>query len=220
MSSAAVEAASPSLSPADTWDSEVFILCGADRRQLLSRVQELNAWLETHPDVALKDLAYTLNRAQSGNSRIALVAGTVADLQKRLTRAAQRLADPECRQVKDVTGIYYFEQPLAPHGRLAVLFPGEGAQYLNMQDGRSLTDTVFVPRDASPEERALAERELGELGNAIASVLMADSAFHSLLERLGVRPDAVAGHSAGELSALWAAGCFADEVVGSSTSAP
>ena len=64
--------------------------------------------------------------------RLAIVAKSVSDLAEKLQRAAERLADTDCRQIRDVQGIYFFENPLAETGKLAMLFPGEGAPYLGM----------------------------------------------------------------------------------------
>src|SRR5262249_10562663 len=115
------------------WETEVFVFRGENRPALQQQIQALAAFLERSPGAALKDLAFTLNTALApGGSRLAVVAGNTADLRSRLARAAERLADPACRQVKDSVGIYYFDEPLSPQGRLAFLFPGEGAQYLNM----------------------------------------------------------------------------------------
>src|SRR5262249_41262423 len=151
----------------------------------------------------------------------------------RVAGAAERLADPGCHQIRDVAGIYYFEQPLYPEGRVAMLFPGEGSQYLNMlkdvylhfpevrayldecdelasRAGRTdqpLARLLFVD-ESDPEEKARAEQELRKLGNAMISVLIGDWAVYRLLECLGVPNDVMAGHSVGELSALGAAGCF------------
>jgi acyl transferase domain-containing protein len=218
------------LSPSP-WETEVFVVRGEDRGVLRKEIQTLTAFLERSPSVALKDLAFTLNKSLlPGGSRLAVVAGSVADLRNRLGRAGERLADPACRQIKDSAGIYYCDEPLSPQGRLAFLFPGEGAQYRNMlrdlcehfaevrdsfdgagrmasalgHEGWSPGRFLFVPPDASAEEEARAERELRQLGNAMLSVLIADWAILQLLRRLGLRPDAVAGHSMGELAALWA----------------
>src|SRR5207249_4348343 len=110
-------------------------------------------------------------------------------LRTRLARAAEKLADPECRQLKDAAGIYYFEQPLHPGGRIAFLFPGEGAQYLNMlgdlcahfpevsdtfadcdrtaaraqQQGKPFSRVFLVPPDATAAEKADAERALRQI---------------------------------------------------------
>ncbi|HTU17626.1 MAG TPA: acyltransferase domain-containing protein [Gemmataceae bacterium] len=216
------------------WDTEVFVLRGDDRADLRRRVQALTDFLARNPSTELKDLAFTLNTTLAGGgSRLAIVAESVADLQSRLARAAERLADPRCRQIKDSRGSYFFEEPLHPQGKLAVLFPGEGSQYLNMLadllphfpevrehfarcDRLSLRNgggpepigrRVFVPASLSDAERAAAEKELWRLGNAVSSILISEWALYLLLGELGLRPDMVGGHSAGEFSALLAAGC-------------
>ena len=100
---------------------------------LVREALDLCAYLERTPQVSLKDLASTLAaELQPTSSRLAVVAGSAADLQARLKRAADRLADPRCRFLKDSAGLYYFSEPLYRQGSVALLFPGEGAQYLNM----------------------------------------------------------------------------------------
>lgn len=232
-------AASSPPSPAsslDVWDAELFVLRGADRHDLVRRAHTLHGFLGATAGVALKDLAYSLNAELTpGGSRLALVAGSVAELQERLTAAALRLADPARAQIKDTLGIYYFDRPLYPDGRLALLFPGEGAQYLNMladlyphfpevkqcfDDADRLADRAsqrhrhafsrvfLVAEDAPADEIVEAERALRQLDNAMLSVLLADWAMFRLLSQLGLKPAAVAGHSMGEMAALAAAGCI------------
>jgi malonyl CoA-acyl carrier protein transacylase len=184
----------------------------------------------------LHDLANSLAlqfQAAPGECRLGLVAASGEELRQRLQRAGDRLEDPGVRRIEDTQGIYYEGEPLGRYGRLALLFPGEGGQYLNMLAdlfghfpevrqhfeqcdrlslsagraepiGRALT---LNPR-ATPQERARAEEELWRLDVAIAGMLIADWAIFRVLTNLGVRPDAVAGHSAGEFSALTAAGCM------------
>ncbi len=217
------------------WDSEVFVLRGDDRADLGRRMQTLADFLAHNPSVELKDLAYTLNTNLSpGGSRLAVVAESAADLRTRLSKVAERLADPRCDQIKDTRGSYFFAKPLGPQGKLAVLFPGEGSQYLNMLadllphfpevcehfvrcDRLSLRNVggpepisrrFFIPGQLSDTVRADAEKELWRLGNAVSSILISEWALYLLLQELGVRPDLVGGHSAGEFSALLAAGCI------------
>jgi malonyl CoA-acyl carrier protein transacylase len=216
------------------WETEAFVLRGDDRDDLRRRVRSLVDFLALNPATEAKDLAFTLNtKLEPGGSRLAVVAESTADLQARLTRAAERLADPRCRQIKDSRGSYYFEEPLHPRGKLALLFPGEGSQYLNMLsdlfhhfpevrdhfarcDGLSLkagqretpiSRHIFVPESLSDAERGAAEKELWRLGNAVSSILISEWALYLLLHELGVPFDAVGGHSAGEFSALLASGC-------------
>src|SRR5574341_1371107 len=212
------------------WESEVIVLEATSRGQLVERTERLRAHLEANPHTDLLDLAYTLNTALSSLPyRLAVVAHSLDDLQKKLARALRRLADPACRQIKDVKGIYFFEAPLYPEGKLAFLFPGEGSQYPNMLADLCLhfpevracfdrIDRIFVdhPRNYLPSDfifprptfggRSEIESHLWQEDGAIEAVLTANQALFTLLSRLGLRPDAIVGHSTGEYSAMRAAG--------------
>jgi malonyl CoA-acyl carrier protein transacylase len=174
-----------------------------------------------------------------GPVALAVIATSPDDLQKKLRKAADRLADPRCPHIRDAAGIYYTTKPLHGPGALALLFPGEGAQYSGMladlcgvfpeveetfawadrlatEAGRpetSLRRIINPPADASPEERAVAESELRKLGPSIFGVLLADLAISRVLESFDLPVTAVAGHSAGELAALLAAGAIQSDAI-------
>ncbi|MBX6316694.1 MAG: ACP S-malonyltransferase, partial [Isosphaeraceae bacterium] len=119
---------------------------------------------------------------------------------------------------------YYWDRPLGAEGGLAFLFPGEGSQYPGMladlcphfPEVRALFDTADrLARESGvmepPSERlfrpaAPADPALWEPGTAVNVVLISQWALFQLLLRVGLRPDAVAGHSSGEFLALVAAG--------------
>jgi malonyl CoA-acyl carrier protein transacylase len=193
----------------------------------------LRDFLARTPNLVLADLAWTLNTGPAGKERLAVVAGSMAALVEHLDRAGERLADDRCRQIRDLQGCYYFAEPLYPRGRLAVLFPGEGSQYVNMLADllphfpevrghfeqcdrqslpggfpRQVSEAIFLPPDAPAEDQARAEQDLWQLDNATASTLIADWSLHRLLQELGVSAHAMAGHSCGEFTALTAAGCL------------
>jgi acyl transferase domain-containing protein len=117
----------------DRWETEVCVLQGESRPDLIRRCEQLKDYLSHNSQVELKDLAYTLN-SQLGESthRLAIVASTLEQVEHKLTHAVRRLSDPQCVRIRDNGGIYFFAEPLSPQGKLAFLFPGEGAQYLNM----------------------------------------------------------------------------------------
>ncbi|MBA4191554.1 MAG: beta-ketoacyl synthase [Planctomycetaceae bacterium] len=216
------------------WDSEAFVLRGADRAELRERVLALAGSVERQAGVSLSDIAARLAvELQPGGVRLAVVSGSAADLVTKLRRAADRLADPKCKQIRDGNGIYFFEQPLAMQGTLALLYPGEGAQFPGMladlcgifpevedtfswcdrlaaDAGRASLRNILHP---APEDRAAAELELRQLGPSIFGVLLADLAITRVLQRLELPVSAVAGHSAGELAALLAAGALASETM-------
>ncbi|MEO8592214.1 MAG: beta-ketoacyl synthase N-terminal-like domain-containing protein [Candidatus Solibacter sp.] len=212
------------------WDSEVLILEAETRAALLEQADRLREYVATAPDVPLKDLAYTLNcKGRNLPSRLAVIATSTADLVQKLTLAARRLGDPKCKQIKDTGGIYFFDQRL--QGKLAFLFPGEGAQYPDMlldlclhfpevrrcfdradralaQGSRPIapSELIYPRRILTPDEKAEVERALWRIDGAVEGVLIANSAMHILLGHLGIRPDLIVGHSTGDYSAMLASG--------------
>jgi acyl transferase domain-containing protein/phosphopantetheinyl transferase (holo-ACP synthase) len=217
------------------WDSELVVVCGDDRAQLLAEGRTLQQFLQANPGAALKDLAYTLSlrldAVPEPQARLAIVADSIQDLQQKLERALGRLAENTCRRIKEVGGVYFFEQQLGHDGKLAFLFPGEGAQYVNMladlcmhfphvracfdeidrvfqhhERGYLLSDIIFPQPAFSAEERTAAERRLWQMDVAIEALTTANHALHTLLIELGIIPHAIVGHSTGEFSAMRAAG--------------
>ena len=223
------------------WDSEVLILQGESRLALIERGQQIQRYLAGAPEVALRDLAYTLGQRLSANSqleevsyRLAIVASSLQDFDSKLARALGRLADPECTRIKDRSGIYFFEEPLGRQGKLAFLFPGEGSQYVNMLSDLSmhfpevracfdLVDRAFANSGRRnhlpsrlifpPPNSGAEEDRLWQMEGAVAAVTTANRALLTLLSRLEIRPQVLLGHSTGEFTALQAAGIMdlADE---------
>jgi acyl transferase domain-containing protein/phosphopantetheinyl transferase len=217
------------------WETEVCVLEGTSRQDLVEKGERLQVYLNRAGQIRLKDLAYTLNyQLENKAYRLAIVAASGEDLGQKLAHAQRRLADPRCQQIKDSRGIYFFEEPLSRQGKLAFLFPGEGAQYENMlldlclhfpevRTCFDLADRAFIdhsrnylPSDyifpralVSEPERGMVEKLLWKIDGAVEAVLIANRAMWSLLNRLEIRPDAILGHSTGDYSAMFASGVIA-----------
>lgn len=101
-------------------------------------------------------------------------------------------------------------------GKIAFVFPGQGAQYIGM--GKDIHDEFDVAKDVfSKASNALnkdvealvfdsSEEELKLTENTQPAVLTTSIAILNVLLENGIKPDAVAGLSLGEYSALVAAG--------------
>jgi malonyl CoA-acyl carrier protein transacylase len=215
------------------WDTEAFLLAGEDRTALAQRVQWLCGRLTRNARHSLKDLAFTLNsqsQESSGGARVGIVASSQDELVEMLGAIADRLSDPACRQVRDSRGLYFWAEPLGRDGSLAFLFPGEGSQYPGMladlcphfPELRAVLDTADriaresgadVPPSAHlfGDSHAVDAQGLWATDTAVTAVLSSQWAIFQVLQRLGLQPDAVVGHSSGELPALAAAGVLPTE---------
>jgi malonyl CoA-acyl carrier protein transacylase/phosphopantetheinyl transferase len=83
-------------------------------------------------------------------------------------------------------------------------FDRTDAAFCRIGSGRPLSRSIFP----APGGETAAEAELLEMEAAVAAVTSAQRAFLTVLGGLGVRADAVVGHSSGEFGALLAAGAF------------
>ena len=210
------------------WETEVCIVQGNTRQDLTEQLRHLQQYLQDATQISLKDLAYTLNIELKQPYRVAIVASSVDDLRSKIERTLQRLSDPQRQQIKDRDGIYFFEQPLSQEGKLAFLFPGVGAAYINMlsdlclhfPEVRScfdLADQLFTPRqqpsllpsqiiypppEPAAPERSQVQQRLWQEDGVLEAIHAADGALFALLKRLDVRPEMVVGHSFGDFFSL------------------
>jgi acyl transferase domain-containing protein/phosphopantetheinyl transferase len=208
------------------WDSELFVFSGQSRAEVQQDALKTSQLLkETGDSLPLKDLAWTLNcQRPMAPVRMAVVATSHADLDAKLQRAMQRIGDERTRNIKEIEGIYHFREPQAQQGKLGFLFPGEGSQYRNMLGDLCIhfpevrrifdlmdrayenhprdylpSDVIFPPPLGSPSQERLWNMDSGA-----ETVFCANQALYALIERLGLRADAMVGHSTGEHSALLA----------------
>ena len=208
------------------WDSELFVFSGDSRAAVAEDAQQALQLLRAGGDaLSLKDLAWTLNcNRPMGPVRMSMVGLSHTDLAAKLERAIKRLGDERTRNIKEIEGIYHFKEPLGLQGKLAFLFPGEGSQYRNMLGDLCIhfpevrrvfdlmdrayenhprdylpSDVIFPPPLGSPSQDRLYNMDSGA-----ETVFCANQALYALIENLGIRADAMVGHSTGEHSALLA----------------
>ncbi|MEV8634245.1 SDR family NAD(P)-dependent oxidoreductase [Streptosporangium sp. NPDC051023] len=138
--------------------------------------------------------------------RAVVLAEQPSDLVDTLSALAEGRPSPRCR-----TGV-------ADEGRLAVLFAGQGSQRADM--GRELATVfpVFAQAWDTVAEtfgavagRVRLEGDVSRTEVAQPALFAFEVALFRLLESWGVRPDAVMGHSLGEITAAYVAGVFSLE---------
>lgn len=132
-------------------------------------------------------------------------------------------------------GIFYRPSGENLDGKVAVLFPGQGSQFVNM--GREIalnfppareayarldeaatglgegpiSEIVFPPPAFNATDRDSQERALQLTEHAQPALAGFALGVYGLLRDAGLRADFAVGHSFGELSALWAAGVLTEE---------
>ena len=221
------QGANPAPSLQRNWDSELLVFSGADLAGVRDRLEETRTMLrEAGDDFHLGKLAFALNCSSPMQPvRLAIVASQRSDLAGKIDKALQRLSSPKVAELRDNSGIFYSPEPLAREGKVAVMFPGEGAQYSNMlldlcihfpevRAWFDLMDTAFEshPRGYRPSDivypppMTAGENRLFNMDAGAEAVYTANQALWALLDNLGLKPHAFVGHSTGEHSALLAAG--------------
>lgn len=231
------EAPEPERAPRPAYLPAELVVLAADTPAALSdKIGRLRAALATSlADAPLAALAAASARrdGSGGPARLALVAGNIGELADKLDKARERL-DAGRGDFQVRSGIYAAAQ--ARGGKLAFVFPGEGAQYQGMladivvafPEARRWFDSweglygaarqfppsycVFPPPttlDAATRKRL--ESDLFALEMGSESAFIGCQALLAVAQRLGLKPDAVLGHSSGEHAALRAAGVLGGE---------
>jgi len=132
-------------------------------------------------------------------------------------------------------GVSYRSQGINSSGKVVALFSGQGSQYLNMgrdlvynfppvmerfesinslfQNNRSglLTDIVYPIPSFTIQKTKEREARLQKTDYAQPAIGALSAGMYTLLTSAGFKADFAAGHSFGELTALWASGSLSDE---------
>ena len=207
-----------------TDDAVQTVVLSAGTRELLARHADRMADAIEAGGFTLEQVAYTLSAARRAeNARIAVAAGSIDELASELRKAAQRLEQPsEPSPVLSPNSFYGAGKEAA---KLAWMFPGQGAQRVGLfrdldlryptfsryleeagapvRDvlGKSVRELLYPESTDAASEQALTATEVCQ--PVMAAVGLALARF---LADLGIRPDAVLGHSLGEFVAAGAAG--------------
>jgi acyl transferase domain-containing protein len=181
---------------------ELLILSARTPAALDAATNRLADHLESHPELALRDVVQTLRLGRKPmEARRAVVVRDRVD-------AAAALRDPERLLTAQV-----------PQGdvRVAFLFPGQGAQHAGMAAGLYETEPAFRKAFDACGPLPLGAKEGNPLPNLDATeitqpaLFAVEYALAKLWQSWGVQPAAFLGHSLGEYVAACLAGVFSLE---------
>jgi acyl transferase domain-containing protein/acyl carrier protein len=218
---------------------ESLLLFAPTPSELLSRCQQIQQQLqiegkERHYQQLVTDSQ--IRKIPVNYARVGFVANDLAQAEELLKIAIAGLKQkPEAESWEHPQGIYYRQKGINPTSKVVALFSGQGSQYLEMgrelvmnfpclrqtythmdsllcEDGLQPLSTVVFPQpvfDEAQKQIQLATLQKTEYAQPAIGVFSAG--LYKILQQAGFKPDFVAGHSFGELTALWVAGVLNEE---------
>jgi polyketide-type polyunsaturated fatty acid synthase PfaA len=208
--------------------AELVVLSGDDRTAVAKSARELAA-APTRPGVLPHVARESQQRfSASAKARLAVIAAD-GELKSRLEQAAKSLESNKAPTFTVPGAIFFSEQ--AAEGGVAFVFSGQGSQYVSMgadlaavfdaargvwdeEAGSKVGGEVALHEKVFPRpvftdaDREAAEKDLRATEWAQPAIGAVSASQLALLDAVGLKADCVAGHSFGEVSALFAAGAL------------
>jgi len=173
---------------------------------------------------------------QQDHPRLGFVADSIEEARKFVQDSIKLLEkQPEAEAWDHPRGITFRAKGITTDDKIVALFPGQGSQYLNMiselainfppvmqafelmdslfleEEQKPLSRVVFPPPVFSEHDHEKQQVALRETDYAQAGIGVVSYGIYKVLEQAGFAPDMTAGHSFGELTALWAGGSLSDQ---------
>ena len=186
------------------WPAELIVLRGKNAWEVEQKIDKVVRLLSVGPKIRLRDIAYTL-AIETEPVWATIVAKDCSDLRDKLEHYKSGV---KSKNVYDVN-------PLG--GKVAFLFPGQGSQRPGMLadlfiafpflkqylDKTGELSRLLFPGDSfSSSQKMAMENSVKKTNHAQPLLGITGIAMASLLKKLGIKPDMLAGHSYGELPAL------------------
>ncbi|MBL4821956.1 MAG: SDR family NAD(P)-dependent oxidoreductase [Colwellia sp.] len=219
---------------------QTILVTASNEQELVSTLTAWQAKLTVASDVQpfVFNALVTENTLQTPVAELArcgFVAKNSVEAIKMIAAALKQFASKAGSKEWSVpTGIYFRQSALTVTGKVVALFSGQGSQYVNMgrelacnfpsvmqaaQDMDSefanaglgqLTPTTYPIPVFSDDARKAQEEALRLTQNAQPAIGTLSVGLYKTFTNAGFKADFTAGHSFGELTALWAAGVLND----------
>ncbi len=211
---------------------QIILLYADNPEQLVKRCKETLQQLQTKTgDRYFAELITSSKTLQIPitSARLGFVAISAAEAGDRLETIIKIFQKNSTESWQHPQGIYYRQSGLDLTGKVVALFPGQGSQYINMgrelainfpplrqaynylnsiliEDGlQPVSNLVFPPPVFEENQKDNQSKKLQQTEYAQPAIAGFSVGLYNLLCQAGFKPDFVAGHSFGELTALWAA---------------
>jgi polyketide-type polyunsaturated fatty acid synthase PfaA len=169
------------------------------------------------------------------SARVGFVVSSINEARDRLQTTIKLLKIQKGSSWEHPHGIYYRQAGMQLKGKVVALFSGQGSQYLEMgrelavnfpeirqayaeMDGLmakdelpSISDRVFPIPSFEPKQQKAQANALQSTDCAQPAIGVFSYSLYKIMQQAGFTADFVAGHSFGELTALWAAKVLSDE---------
>jgi acyl transferase domain-containing protein/NAD(P)-dependent dehydrogenase (short-subunit alcohol dehydrogenase family) len=213
------------------WDGskEIIAFSALDQHQLKQDVQRFKTFVDnapSHEGISAKAAKTRNDFSANDPYRFLLVLEPSNDVIGLLDRAFHALEDNPYQEAWEFENMFYGSPE--PSGKMAFIFPGQGSQYVDMgrdlvcffpdamnvleranktfESTGCLTDHIYPLSAQNKKDWHFQEDTLRKTDIAQPAIGAVSMAMLKILQHFGLQPDAVCGHSFGELSALCAAG--------------
>ncbi|MBI6548658.1 type I polyketide synthase [Xenorhabdus lircayensis] len=216
----------------------VVLFKGDNPVELLSQCEEsLSRFSGKLPDIAISQHLeqQDIDGLLPQQARLLFVSQSAEQVVELLSIAIKQLRQNSTRGWEHPRGIYFQPQGKMLDGKIVALFPGQGSQYVNMardiandypemrqslealddiainELGHELSSVIYPIPAFSEEENQAQQQRLTDTANAQPALGAISAGYFNVLKNMGFTPDFVAGHSYGEVTALWAAGVISEK---------
>jgi len=216
--------------PTRVMPAELFLLSASTQADLGEQVNALTREVKHEDDLARIATASWHSFNSDHEHRAAIVAETPEHLVKLCAKLVAVMGQSANAVLPSDRHIHYCSGKARP-GKLALLFSGQGSQYVGMgadiamafpqaravwdsacdvpaTAGLKLHDLAFPPTSFTPESTQAANSRLTDMRHAQPAIAAMALSQLALIKQLGIRADMQAGHSFGEVMALHNAGVF------------
>ncbi|QUM76746.1 SDR family NAD(P)-dependent oxidoreductase [Moritella sp. 24] len=219
---------------------QTVLVSATNQQGIIAELNNWRTKLAVEADLqafAFNDLVTTwpLNTPSAEQARLGFVARNANEAIAMIDAALKQFSVNADKATWSVpTGIYYRQAGIDANGKVVALFSGQGSQYVNM--GRELTcnfpsmmhsaaamdkefsaaglgqlsATTYPIPVYTDAERKVQEDQLRLTQHAQPAIGCFSVGLFKTFQQAGFKADYTAGHSFGELTALWAAGVFSD----------